>query len=1024
MESFYSFEQEIRSQPDYEFMTNWHVSDNVERDQISFTFIDGPPFATGKPHYGHILAGCMKDTIVRYHRQKGELVDAKFCWDCHGLPVEFAMEKEHGIKTRLEAREMGLFKYNEQCAAIVCKHEPDWRQMIKQTGRSINMDNAYRSMDPYYMNTVWAIFFKLFKNGSVYLGHKVMPYSLGCATPLSNFEAKLNYKNVKATAFYVQFKIENENDTYFLVWTTTPWTLPFNRAMVVNPTDVYVKIHDHDRDLYYVLMKDRLKQIYKKKKNTIIEEFTSEFLTKFTYMDMNGESRPVFSDSYVKNTSGTGVVHMAPMFGEDDYRIAKQHGLTIESSDLYIDASGNFTDLVPELTGQHLTTVTRVIRKMLDQNLFKEEVITHSYPYCWRSETPIVYRTVSSWFVSVEPHAQELVDNNAQMNWYPKHVGTSRMASWLANAQDWCISRNRYWGCPIPLWINEDGTEVKCISSSEELESLTGITINDLHRQHIDDLIIEGKTGKLHRIDAVFDCWFESAALPFVQREFLTYGLKDKSRYQVDFVAEGLDQTRGWFYTCLVLSTLLCQCPPYRNVMVNGLVLAEDGVKMSKSKDNYPDPQKIITTYGADPLRFYLLRSPLLSASPVKFKQAELYDIVKTFFIKWYNTQRYTLQKIEFLETSGCQFVPDLSTIDESIDKWMLARMDDLICRIEWAMDHYDPRTAMTEGQLFLDDISNWYIHLNRERLNGRKGLSTQIISLSVLYHTLYKWSIVMASLSPLISDYMYNQLTKFNLKPSVHQELFPIISEYNNIYLVQEFKRFQKLVELGRSARKQTGVSFKYALEKIILITDFDMDCYEEYFKTELNVHKAELASDQMDKYLSAKIHLKGHIGKRLKNKFIPIRDRVLEQSDQIYRLLKETSGFTFEDYRFESDEYEIYPYFTGNKNQYSASWSDDDLVIITRELTKENEQKGWCREFSSWVQKTRKEIGLIPTDQIIIYISGDGKVYDVLVQNEEFLTWALHSTVTYDTYENDSLIKKDFELNSEIITVVIVRN
>ncbi|KAM9182376.1 isoleucine--tRNA ligase, cytoplasmic isoform 2-T2 [Mergus octosetaceus] len=636
------------------------------KNRPRFNFYDGPPFATGLPHYGHILAGTIKDIVTRFAHQSGFHVDRRFGWDCHGLPVEYEIDKTLGIKGPEDVAKMGIAEYNNQCRGIVMRYSKEWEFNVTRLGRWIDFENDYKTLYPEFMESVWWVFKQLYDKGLVYRGVKVMPFSTACNTPLSNFESHQNYKDVQDPSVIVSFPLDEDASVSLVAWTTTPWTLPSNLALCVNPELQYVKLRDNATGKIYILMESRLIALYK-------SDTEYEILERFPGITLKGKKyKPLFEyfiqckdkgaftvlvDSYVKEEEGTGVVHQAPYFGADDYRVCVDFNIIQKDSVPVcpVDASGCFTAEVTDFAGQYVKDADKNIIKLLKEKgrLVHSSSYKHSYPFCWRSDTPLIYKAVPSWFVRVEHMVEKLLENNAQCYWVPDFVREKRFGNWLKDARDWAISRNRYWGTPIPLWVSDDFEEVVCIGSMAELEELSGVKVTDLHRESIDHLTIPSRCGKgvLHRVPEVFDCWFESGSMPYAQVHYPFENKKElEDSFPADFIAEGIDQTRGWFYTLLVLSTALFGRPPFKNVIVNGLVLASDGQKMSKRKKNYPDPMAIVNSYGADALRLYLINSPVVRAENLRFKEEGVRDILKDVFLPWYNAYRFLVQNVQILE--------------------------------------------------------------------------------------------------------------------------------------------------------------------------------------------------------------------------------------------------------------------------------------------------------------------------------------------------------------------------------------
>ena len=564
------------------FKTSLKLSEN----KPEFTFYDGPPFATGLPHYGHILAGTIKDTVTRYAHQTGHYVSRRFGWDCHGLPVEYEIDKKLNITGRDMVLEMGVDKYNNECRSIVQRYTGEWEKTVTRLGRWIDFKNDYKTMDPNFMESVWWVFKTIFSKGLVYRGYKVMPYSTVCGTPLSNFEAGLNYKDVNDPAVVVTFPLITDPNVSLIAWTTTPWTLPSNLALCVNPAFQYIKIFDKVRQKTFILLEKRLSQLFPEVSKAdctdekrgelyeVLDTFLGEKLVGlqyepiFPYFNTQPGAFRVVSDGYVTEEGGTGIVHQAPAFGEDDYRVCLAHNVVSKGEDLPcpVDANGRFTAQVPEYAGRNVKEADNDIcthLKSIGRLVLKEQYF-HSYPFCWRSDSPLIYKAVPSWFVSVEKVKDKLVANNTQTYWVPAAVQEKRFHNWLVDAKDWAISRNRFWGTPIPLWISDDLEEMIVIGSVEELEKLSGHKVTDLHKESIDHITIPSQQGKgvLHRIDEVFDCWFESGSMPYAQLHYPFENVERLERgFPADFIAEGLDQTRGWcvqYNNTSTPVTLLC----------------------------------------------------------------------------------------------------------------------------------------------------------------------------------------------------------------------------------------------------------------------------------------------------------------------------------------------------------------------------------------------------------------------------------------------------------------------------------
>lgn len=813
--------------------------------------------------------------MTRYACQTGHHVVRRAGWDCHGLPVEYEIDQMLNITHRDQVLAMGVDKYNDTCRSIVTRYTKEWERTVTRLGRWIDFENDYKTMDPTFMESVWWVFKELFNKNLVYQGYKVMPFSTACGTPLSNFEAGLNYKDVRDPAVVVSFPLvlneEEEGGVSFVAWTTTPWTLPSNIALCVHPTMEYVKILDKKADRRYILAKSRLPQLFpimnnKKKWQPKMAQELFDIEATYVGKDLVGKRyQPIFdyftntegsdqyfrilSDNYVTDDAGTGIVHQAPAFGEDDYRVCLSHGVIQKGKDLPcpVDSNGLFTDTVPQVQGIHVKKADDALIKLIKEKdrLVQKDNLDHSYPFCWRSDTPLIYKAVPSWFIKVEEIRDKIVENNKKTYWVPNQVKEGRFHSWLVDARDWAVSRNRFWGTPIPIWCSESMDEVICVGSVDELAELSGVRVTDLHKDVVDEITIPSKLHPgtvLRRVDEVFDCWFESGSMPYAQKH---YPFENKEEFEkgfpADFIAEGLDQTRGWFYTLMVLSTALFDQPAFKNLIVNGLVLASDGKKMSKRLKNYPDPNVVISKYGADALRMYLINSPVVRAESLKFQEPGVLGVVKEVFLPLYNAVRFFFQNMERWESnSGNSFAPSVETVRATVnptDVWISAATQGLIKFVHEEMAAYRLYTVMPALVRFVSQLTNWYVRLNRDRLKG--GGSESEIGLQVLYDVLLDVTILMAPFTPFITEYFYQHLRK--LQPSyaeaangggssnpvmpgksdsVHFLNVPSYDESRlNDNAVEAMETLQIIVENGRNVREKRNISLRTPVKCVTVI-------------------------------------------------------------------------------------------------------------------------------------------------------------------------------------------------------------
>ncbi|XP_013800744.2 isoleucine--tRNA ligase, cytoplasmic isoform X4 [Apteryx mantelli] len=993
------------------------------KNRPRFNFYDGPPFATGLPHYGHILAGTIKDIVTRFAHQSGFHVDRRFGWDCHGLPVEYEIDKTLGIKGPEDVAKMGIAEYNTQCRGIVMRYSKEWEFNVTRLGRWIDFENDYKTLYPEFMESVWWVFKQLYDKGLVYRGVKVMPFSTACNTPLSNFESHQNYKDVQDPSVIVSFPLDEDASVSLVAWTTTPWTLPSNLALCVNPELQYIKLRDNATGKTYILMEARLIALYK-------SDTEYEILDRFPGIALKGKKyKPLFEyfikckdtgaftvvvDNYVKEEEGTGVVHQAPYFGADDYRVCMDFNIIQKDSVPVcpVDASGCFTAEVTDFAGQYVKDADKNIIKLLKEKgrLVHSSSFKHSYPFCWRSDTPLIYKAVPSWFVRVEHMVEKLLENNAQCYWVPDFVREKRFGNWLKDARDWAISRNRYWGTPIPLWVSDDFEEVVCIGSMAELEELTGMKVTDIHRESIDHLLIPSRCGKgsLHRVPEVFDCWFESGSMPYAQVHYPFENKKElEDAFPADFIAEGIDQTRGWFYTLLVLSTALFGKPPFKNVIVNGLVLASDGQKMSKRKKNYPDPMNIVNSYGADALRLYLINSPVVRAENLRFKEEGVRDILKDVFLPWYNAYRFLVQNVQILQhkDEGREFLYNENTVKESnniMDKWILSFTQSLIQFFKAEMAAYRLYTVVPRLVKFVDILTNWYIRMNRRRLKGENGTEDCIMALETLFSVLYSMCRLMAPYTPFITELMYQNL-KTLIDPasvqeknteSIHYLMLPQVREdLIDKKIESAVSCLQSVIELGRVIRDRKTIPVKYPLKEVVVIHQDpealeNIRSLEKYILEELNVRQVTLSTDK-DKY---GIRLRAEpdhmvLGKRLKGAFKLVMAAIKELKSEQLEKFQETGTIVVEGHELHGEDLRLMYTFdqvAGGSAQFEAHSDAQVLVLLDVTPDQSMVDEGVAREVINRIQKLRKKRNLVPTDEITVYYRSnpEGDYLDTVIK------------------------------------------
>ncbi|PSN31656.1 Isoleucine--tRNA ligase [Blattella germanica] len=994
-----------------------------------YSFYDGPPFATGLPHYGHILAGTIKDIVTRYAHQRGYHVERRFGWDCHGLPVEYEIDKTLGIKGPEDVAKMGIDKYNGECRKIVMRYASEWEIIFGRLGRWIDFENDYKTLYPWFMESIWWVFKELFTKGMVYRGVKVMPYSTACNTPLSNFESGQNYKEVIDPAVIVSFPLIEENDVQLLAWTTTPWTLPSNLSLCVNPNLNYVKVKDTSSGNIYILMESRLEALYKKEDQySVLESFQGANLKGkrykplfpyFSYMEKKGAFQ-VLVDGYVTEESGTGIVHQAPYFGEDDFRVCLAAGIITRDQEIIcpVDASGRFTEPVSHFLGQHVKDADKNIIKWLKEagRLINNSTVKHSYPFCWRSDTPLIYKAVPSWFVRVEQMSKDLLASSQSTYWVPDFVKEKRFGNWLRDARDWTISRNRYWGTPIPLWMSEDNEEIVCVGSIAELQELSGTKVSDLHRENIDHLTIPSKRPgqpPLKRVTEVFDCWFESGSMPYAQMHYPFERTKEfEDGFPADFIAEGIDQTRGWFYTLLVISTALFNKPPFKNLIASGLILASDGQKMSKRKKNYPDPMEVVNKFGADALRLYLINSPVVRAENLRFKEEGVRDILKDVFLPWYNAYRFLIQNIDKLmreEGKKFEFVensPPEKLSQNLMDRWILSFTQSLLQFVKQEMAAYRLYTVIPRLVKFIDNLTNWYVRMNRKRLKGEGGVEDCYHALHTLYHVLYSMVRIMAPFTPFLTDLMYQTLRNF-LHPnlvmdSVHYLMMPeprgsLINED----IERAVSRMQTVIDLGRVIRDRQTIPVKYPLPEVVVIHQ-DEKCLqaikslERYILEELNVRKVTVTTDKKKYSVTLRAEPDHKIlGARLKGAFKPVMQAIKGLTDEELQRFLSKGEMELLGHSIGPEDVRIMFSFDGDSagdgsQKYEAHAENDLLILLNTTADEAMQDEGIAREVINRVQKLRKKAHLVPSDPVTVYYavdSPDSQLQRIAVSHTQFI-------------------------------------
>ena len=1047
VEEMWAMFKEVSSKADFpalekEVLAFWDKEDifkkSVEqrKGNDEYVFYDGPPFATGLPHYGHLLAGTIKDIVPRYWSMQGKYVERRFGWDCHGLPVENEASKDLqatkglDLSGKYEIENYGIDNFNEHCRSIVLKYTKEWEFVVRRMGRWVDFENGYRTMDTDFMESIWWVFKQLWDKDLVYKGYRVMPFSWKLSTPLSNFEAGSNYQDVQDPAVSIKFKL-NDEDAYVLAWTTTPWTLPSNLGLAVGKDLDYVKVKNPENDEVYYLAEARLAYYSEKLKVDL------EVLEKLTGADLEGKTyqpllpyfaehkdkafRIIFS-GHVTTEDGTGVVHMAPAFGEDDYHACRAAGMPMVDP---VDMEGRFTSPVSDFEGMNVKEADKhIIRKLKEEDkVLLHETFTHSYPFCWRSNTPLIYKAVTAWFVNVEKIKDRMVANNKQIDWVPEAVGSKRFGNWLENARDWNISRNRYWGTPLPIWIHEESGDAIAVGSIEELEKLCGKKVDDIHSHFVDHLEIE-KDGKIYkRIPEVFDCWFESGSMPYAQNHY-PFDNKDmvERNLPADFIAEGLDQTRGWFYTLMVLSTALDK-PAFKNVVVNGLILAADGEKMSKSKKNYPDPMLVINNYGADALRSYLINSPVVRAEPLKFQEEGIVQIQRSVVLPLWNAYSFfiTYARLDGYEPKG-----DLTGSPAELDRWIISHFQSLVADVTKHMERNHLYSVVPELDGFVDLLTNWYIRRSRRRFWRAENDGDKQHAYNTLYYILSEFTKVMAPFLPFVCEEMYRNLVHSHVSDapeSVHLCDYPKADlSLTHKDIEQEMDLVRSVVELGRSLRAAHNLKVRQPLAKLSIVVHENQkeifDRLGDIVTEELNVKALEYLHDETELVqYTARPNLRvlgPKLGKSLKTLNPAIRD--LTHAD-IAKMLAdgklEVAGheLTEDDRLIDRNEKEDMVVLSEGKT----------TIALDTHITDELRLEGDARELVNRIQNLRKEADFKVEDRIKIRLEAEWLPTCLAAHEESIKRETLAVSINGDNFDPE--LEREWEVNGKTIHIALAR-
>lgn len=970
-----------------------HKSVDTRDEKKPFVFYEGPPTANGKPGIHHVMARTLKDLTCRYKTMEGYQVKRKAGWDTHGLPVEIEVEKRLNLKNKQDIETYGLEKFNKQCRESVFTYEKLWRDMTERMAYLIDLDNPYITLENDYIESVWWILDKFHKEGLIYEGHKILPYCSRCGTGLASHEVAQGYEEIKSETVIAKFKLKDK-DEYFLAWTTTPWTLPSNVCLTVNPKEVYIKVKQND-EIYYVgkvLANKVLGEDYE-----VLEEMLGKDLEHVEYeqlipfIDVKEKAFYVTLGDYVTTEDGTGIVHSAPAFGEDDYNIGLKYNLPVVNP---VSEEGKFLETPWE--GKFVMDADLDIILWLKEEgkLYKKERVAHNYPHCWRCKTPLLYYAKPSWYIEITKLKEKLIENNNGVNWYPDFVGEKRFGNWLENLNDWAISRSRYWGTPFPLWRCEDCGHIHSIGSRAELveKAIEDIDMDiELHRPYVDNVHLkcEKCNGTMTREKDVVDVWFDSGAMPFAQHH---YPFENKenfdSLFPANFICEGIDQTRGWFYSLLAISTFVTGKAPYKNVLVNDLVLDKEGKKMSKSRGNTVDPFQLFDKYGADVLRWYIIYvSP--PWTPTKFDEDGLREVESKFFRSMRNVYNFFSLYANTDEIDPREFFIPYNERPE-IDRWILSKYNSLLKDVKENMDIFELTKVVRDIQEFvIEDLSNWYIRRNRRRFWSTELDNDKKAVYNTTYEILVGLCKIIAPFVPFISEEIYQNLTE---SESVHLEYYPDADlSLINKELEEKMDLVRNLVGLGRASRESAKLKVRQPLKEVVVDGKYEEMIKDlvPLIKEELNVKDVVFERD-LSQFMNYSLKPNFKVAGSILGKNVKAFGKALGELDSKETVEKLESGEKLV-LNLNGDDVEIVKDYVlvtiSSKEGFDVAMENNLFVILDTTLTKELINEGYAREFVSKVQQMRKSNGYEVLDNINIFYDGSDEIKEAIDEYEDFI-------------------------------------
>ncbi len=955
------------------------------KDGEQYSFYDGPPFATGTPHYGHMVASLMKDVVPRFWTMRGRYVERRWGWDCHGLPIENMVEKELGFKSKKDIEEYGIDKFNEYCRSKVLLYVEEWKRTIKRFGRWADMENPYKSMDLNYMESIWWVFKQLYDQGLVYEGYRSMHVCPRCETTLSQQEVSEGYKDIKDLSVTAKFELVDEPGTFVLAWTTTPWTLPGNVALAVGEGVDYVLIKLDESKL--ILAKELVEKVLTGQQFEVIKEFKGAELVGKKYKPLfpyyeSEEARKKLSNSenlytivsaaFVTTVDGTGVVHIAPAYGEEDMQLGKEKNLSFIQN---VSLSGNFMDEVVDFAGLNVKPVddtqktdVEIIKYLAEKKLlFAKEKYEHSYPHCWRCDTPLINYATSSWFIKVSDLKEKAQQTAEYINWSPEHIKEGRFGKWLEGARDWSISRQRFWASVIPIWKCDCG-EIKVYGSVADLEHDSGEAITDLHKHIVDKIEVPCTCGKkMKRIPDVLDTWFDSGSMPYAQQHYpFENEQKFEKGFPAEFIAEGVDQTRAWFYYLHIIASALKEKPAFKNVIVNGIVLTAEGKKMSKRLANYTDPELIMDQYGADALRYYLLSSPVMQAENLSFADEGVKEAMQKVLMLLNNILSFykTYEQPEITKKESLMdkiFHHDQQVVSDNIlDQWLLSKLNKLIAEVTKQMEAYDLPRSVRPIQDFIDEFSTWWLRRSRDRFKGDNEQDKNQ-ALTTFKYTLLQLAKVMAPFTPFIAENVYREVG--GKLESVHLDKWPEVGKIDT-EMIDAMRAVQEVSTLGQALRAEAGIKIRQPLSGIKLIGGQVCRQFKDHRDNFIEIIKDEL-------------NVKGF--------------SLIESLDNIL-----------------------------DKTNWISKATDQITVALNTEITEELQIEGALRELVRTINGMRKDAGLTIKDQIKLLWQSESEIIKSVLANED-LSNELKKLVLAQALEFVELQEKAININGESIKLKI---